>query len=271
MSLGRHSVTVTDPTGTDPLRCEEFGYGLGRLGGILVLKYRSAAVLEFGESRQDFLHQLYWSPDGMLATRHGARTQFVGRREAFWAHRAVTHEVRAADRQTVYRICLREVPPALDGLRAGAVSVGQEAARLIQHLAGPGLDEAEALAARDRIMAGLGTTTAEFVGHHATGTGFALTVARALSHDPGDEARLDEWAERLHVSVKTLQRDFEREFGMPYSRVRTKLRLSTSRVLLETRPVAEVARRVGYSSPSAFISAFTKEYGCTPGRYTGPS
>nr|WP_281427295.1 helix-turn-helix transcriptional regulator [Nonomuraea ceibae] len=63
------------------------------------------------------------------------------------------------------------------------------------------------------------------------------------------------------------QRDFEREFGMPYSRVRTKLRLSTSRVLLETQPVAEVARRVGYSSPSAFISAFTKEYGCTPGRY----
>ncbi|MGA4993121.1 helix-turn-helix domain-containing protein [Nonomuraea bangladeshensis] len=80
-----------------------------------------------------------------------------------------------------------------------------------------------------------------------------------------------EWAERLHISVKTLQRDVEREFGMPYSKVRTKLRLSTSRVLLETRPVAEVAHRVGYSSPSAFISAFTKKYGCTPGRYADRS
>ncbi|MGW5158080.1 helix-turn-helix transcriptional regulator [Nonomuraea wenchangensis] len=125
----------------------------------------------------------------MQATRYGARTQYVGPREAFWAHRAVTHEVRAADRRSVHRIRLRKVPG------------------------------------------------------------------------------LAEWAERLHVSVKTLQRDFEREFGMPYSKVRTKLRLSTSRVLLETRPVAEVAHRVGYSSPSAFISAFTKEYGCTPGRY----
>ncbi|MFD0472460.1 hypothetical protein ACFQ0B_32325 [Nonomuraea thailandensis] len=110
MSPRRHSVTVTEPVGTDPLWCEEYGYGLGRVEGILVLKYRSAAVLEFGESRQDFLHQLYWSPDGMLSTRYGARTQFVGHREAFWAHRAVTHEVRAADRQTVYRICLRETP-----------------------------------------------------------------------------------------------------------------------------------------------------------------
>lgn len=55
---------------------------------------------------------------------------------------------------------------------------------------------------------------------------------------------------------------------MPNSRVRTKLRLRTSRALLETRPVSEVARRVGYSSPSAFITAFVKEYGCTPGRYS---
>ncbi|NBE98252.1 helix-turn-helix transcriptional regulator [Nonomuraea sp. KC401] len=259
---------LTEPTGTDPLWCEEYGYGIGRPSGILVLKYRSAQALEFGESRQDFLHQLYWSPDGILSTRHTARTQFVGHREAFWAHRAVTHEVRAADRQTVYRICLREVPASLAGLRAGPVSIDREAARLIQAIARPGNDEAGALAARARILAGLGATTAEFVGHHATGTGFAAAVARALSHDPGDAARLDEWAERLHVSVKTLQRDFEREFGMSYSQVRTKLRLSSSRVLLETQPVAEVARRVGYSSPSAFITAFTKEYGCTPGRYT---
>ncbi|MGW4796883.1 helix-turn-helix transcriptional regulator [Nonomuraea sp. NPDC004297] len=269
MSPRRHSLIVTEPVGTDPLWCEEYGYGLGRPDGILVLKYRSAAALEFGETRQDFLHQLYWSPDGMLSTSHGTRTQFVGPREAFWAHRAVTHEVRAADRQTVYRVCLREVPGALAGLRAGAVSVDREAARLIQAIARPAYDEAGAPAARARIMAGLGASTADFVGHHATGTGFALTVARALSHDPGDEAGLTEWAERLHVSVKTLQRDFEREFGMPYSKVRTKLRLSTSRVLLETRPVTEVAHRVGYSSPSAFITAFTREYGCTPGRWAG--
>lgn len=271
MSTGSHSATNSGPR-TDPLRCEEYGYGLGTLTGILVLKYRSAAILEFGQSRQDFLHQLYWSPDGVLSTRYGADARFIGAREAFWAHRAVSHEVHAADRQTVYRICLRQVPPMLGGLRAGAVSVDDEAARLIQAIARPGYDEREALAARERIMAGLGASTREFVGHHATGTGtgtgFAMTVARTLSHDPGDPARLEEWAERLHVSVKTLQRDFVREFGMPYSRWRTKLRLRASRVLLDTQPVSEVARRVGYASPSAFIAAFAKEYGCTPGRYT---
>ncbi|MFC5814703.1 helix-turn-helix transcriptional regulator [Nonomuraea harbinensis] len=268
MSLRRQTVSLAGPTGADPLRCEEYGYGLGRPTGVLVLKYRSATVLEFGESREDFLHQLYWSPDGMLSARHGAQAQFVGPREAFWAHRAVTHEVRAADRQTVYRICLREVPAALGGLRAGAVSVAPEAARLIEAIARPGHDEAAALEARARIMAGVTPASPEPAGHPGSGTGFALAVVRELSHNPGESVRLDEWAERLHVSVKTLQRDFEREFGMPYSRVRTKLRLRTSRALLETRPVSEVARRVGYSSPSAFITAFVKEYGCTPGRYS---
>lgn len=268
MSMEGHSVAAVRHFGTDPLRCEEYGYGLGLPTGILVLKYRAAGLLAFGEGRQDFLHQLYWSPDGVLSARHGGDAQFVGPKEAFWAHRAVSHEVRAADRQTVYRICLREVPAALAGLRAGAVSIDDEAARLVQAIARPGYDRHEALAARPRIMTGFGASTREFVGHHATGTGFAMTVARTLSHNPGDPVRLDEWAERLHISVKTLQRDFAREFGMSYSQWRTELRLRASRALLETQPVAEVARRVGYASPSAFIAAFSKEYGCTPGRYT---
>jgi len=94
-----------------------------------------------------------------------------------------------------------------------------------------------------------------------------MAVARALSHDPGDETRLDEWAEQLHISAKTLQRDFSREFGMSYTRWRTNTRLRAARVLLETEPVAKVAHRVGYASPSAFITAFGAEYGYTPGRH----
>jgi AraC-like DNA-binding protein len=95
---------------------------------------------------------------------------------------------------------------------------------------------------------------------------FAATVARALLQDPADRTELREWAARLHVSIKTLQRDFLREYGKSYSRWRTELRLRASRALLETQPVAEVALRVGYASPSAFIAAFAREYGYTPGR-----
>ncbi|MFI0409942.1 helix-turn-helix domain-containing protein [Actinomadura sp. 3N508] len=256
---------VTRQLGNDPESCEEFAYGLGAPDGILLLRYRSAGGLTLGGSRDDFLHQLYWSPDGPLATLHGSSIRFTGSGEGFWARRAVTHEVRAGDRQTVYRICVREVPPALDGLRAGPVTIDAEAARLIAAIARRTCDKPAALAARRRILAGLGASAAAPPHPSGNGTGFALAVARTLSHNPADPTRLDEWAEHLRVSVKTLQRDFVREFGMPYTRWRTRLRLRAARVLLDSHPVTTVAHQVGYASPSAFIAAFTKEYGHTPG------
>ncbi|MER7417646.1 AraC family transcriptional regulator [Micromonospora peucetia] len=259
-------MTVTDPITADPVSCDEFGYGLGHPDGILVLRYRSVTRLAFGENRQDFLHQLYWSPDGLLSARHGRHTTFVGPDEVFWVHRAVTHEVHAADRQSVYRICLREVPAALDGLRAGVAAIDAEAARLVLALTDRGYDEHDAPEARSRIMAGLVPRPQPADDRQTGGPGVAVTVASALAHDPGDTTGLAEWADRLHVSVKTLQRDFAREFGMSYSQWRTRLRLRASLALLETRPVGEVARRIGYASPSAFIYAFAREYGYTPGR-----
>ncbi|UWP86978.1 AraC family transcriptional regulator [Dactylosporangium fulvum] len=265
MSRRRQSLTVTDPYGDDPVTCEEYGYGLGRPDGILVLRYRSAGLLDFGESRQDLLHQFYWSPDGLLAVRHGTETQYVGPSEVFWVRRAVTHEVRAADGWTAYRVCLRQIPPALDRLRVGAAAINREATALIEAIARNGYGEDAALEARARIMAGLGAATRDTAGRRGGGPGFALTVARELARDPADDTRLEEWAERLHISVKTLQRDFEREFGVPYTRWRTQLRLRASRALLETRPVTEVAHRVGYASASAFVAAYAREFGDTPG------
>ncbi|PYE18058.1 AraC family transcriptional regulator [Williamsia limnetica] len=260
--------------GADPLWVEEYGYGLGPPTGILILKYGSGGALEIPESRSDFVHQLYWTPDGMLSVRHANRTEFIGTTEALWVRRGVTHEVFASRKQIIYRICLREVPLSLRSLRVAAVSADQQSRNLIEQIARPGQDEAEALAARMTIMAGLGATHRDFVGRDPIGTpsssrttGFAQTIARTLLHDPADPTRLEEWAARLHTSTKTLQRDFVREFGMSYSQWRNRIRLDAAVVLLETKSVTEVAHRVGYSSVPAFVTAFAREYGHTPGRY----
>lgn len=93
----------------------------------------------------------------------------------------------------------------------------------------------------------------------------AQVVARALTIDPGDPTTLEEWASRLHVSSKTLQRDFRREFGVPYSEVRSMLRLRAATVLLEDMSVTQVAARVGYSSTSTFVQAYVRARGVTPG------
>ncbi|HEY9311568.1 AraC family transcriptional regulator [Williamsia sp.] len=257
----------------DPLWVEEYGYGLGPPTGIRILKYASAGALEIARSRSDFVHQLYWTPDGMLSVRHANRSEFIGNREALWVRRGVTHEVFAARKQLVYRVCLREVPENLQQLRVAAVSADRQARHLIEKIARPGHEEDEALAARLLIMAGLGDTHRDLVGRDPIGTpvsrssGFADTIASTLLHDPADQTRLDEWAARLHTSTKTLQRDFVREFGTPFSQWRTKIRLEAAVVLLESKSVTEVAHLVGYASVPAFVSAFSREYGRTPGRY----
>src|ERR1041384_823362 len=134
----------------------------------------------------------------------------------------------------------------------------------------PGVPEPDALTARERIMTSLAPSTRDFVTHHATGSGFAMTIARTLTRDPADRTELHERATRLHTSVNTLQRDFTREFGMPYSRWRTLTRLRAAHALLESHPVHhpvhQVAHRVGYANPSSFITAFTTQFGYTPGR-----
>ncbi|MGI5176519.1 helix-turn-helix transcriptional regulator [Dactylosporangium sp. CA-152071] len=56
--------------------------------------------------------------------------------------------------------------------------------------------------------------------------------------------------------------------GMSFGRWRTNVRLRAALSLLATgTPVAVVARRVGYRSPSAFIAAFRQAFGVSPGAY----
>ncbi len=95
----------------------------------------------------------------------------------------------------------------------------------------------------------------------------ARTVAEAILHAPADDVTLDEWAGRVHVCTKTLQRAF-RETGMSFPRWRSTVRLVHGRDHLDQGArIASAARRVGYSSVSAFTTAFRQQFGVTPGAY----
>ncbi|WP_110181090.1 helix-turn-helix domain-containing protein [Nocardioides solisilvae] len=261
MSLAGHPAARADGPGV-----EEFGHGLGPPTGVLVLRYpRSWGVPRFPETRDDQRHQLFWSPDGVLAVRLGAQVAHVPPDRAFWARRGTTLEVSGCDSQTVHVVCVRQAPAALTRLPAALVAFGQEAAHAVRALCRTDLAEVDALDLRDRLLADLGDPHA--VEHAAAGLGHARRVAAALLSDPGDPTELAAWAERLHLSPKTLQRDFLREYGLPWSAWRTRTRLEASRALLGLLPVGQVGHRVGYASASAYVSAFRREYGVTPARW----
>jgi AraC-like DNA-binding protein len=94
----------------------------------------------------------------------------------------------------------------------------------------------------------------------------ARRAAERLLLDPGEP--IDEAARVAGASKRTLERLFRSETAMTLGRWRQRLRLIEAlRLLAAGQPVTRVALDVGYDSPSAFITAFRRELGTTPGRY----
>ena len=96
----------------------------------------------------------------------------------------------------------------------------------------------------------------------------ALALAERFQEAPGDGASLAELARRVGASLRTLQRLFPAETGLTLEAWRQKARLIWSISSLSGgASVTTTAFDCGYDSPSAFITAFKRQFGVTPGRF----
>jgi AraC-like DNA-binding protein len=93
----------------------------------------------------------------------------------------------------------------------------------------------------------------------------AAVWLRAHREDPGV---IKQVAKRVGLSVRTMERLFQRETGLTFGKWRQQLRLLQAlRLLAAGRPVTTVSLDVGYESASAFIAMFRRTLGVTPHRY----
>jgi AraC-like DNA-binding protein/mannose-6-phosphate isomerase-like protein (cupin superfamily) len=77
-------------------------------------------------------------------------------------------------------------------------------------------------------------------------------VCAALFEDPSLEQGLDDWAETVATSRRTLTRLFRHETGMSFGAWRRQLRqLQSLKLKVEGVPLKVIAARVGYRSPQA--------------------
>ncbi len=84
--------------------------------------------------------------------------------------------------------------------------------------------------------------------------------------EPSSPVSFKEWSDILHVSPKTLARMFRRETGMTLGQWVKLMRLLHAKQNIEkSASVTEAALDCGYTSVSAFIHAFKKNFGFTPG------
>jgi len=95
-----------------------------------------------------------------------------------------------------------------------------------------------------------------------------LTICRVLADAPDDASTLGDWAGRLGVDAKTIQRRFARQTGMTFGQWRQQARLITALEQLAAGvKVVDVALNLGYNSPSAFATMFKRQFGASPSGY----
>lgn len=95
-------------------------------------------------------------------------------------------------------------------------------------------------------------------------------IADHLSDHPSDTAGSAELAARFGLGVRTLERRFAAETGVPFGRWRRQARLFHAlRLLAAGAAVKSAAAESGYRSSSAFVAAFRDTFQTTPARYFG--
>lgn len=93
-------------------------------------------------------------------------------------------------------------------------------------------------------------------------------IAAFLHDDPADDRSLAEFGRVVGAGERTLSRLFRTELGMGFPQWRGQLRLLHAAIgLLGGQTVQRVAYDCGYGSPSAFVAAFRRAFGTTPGQY----
>lgn len=97
-----------------------------------------------------------------------------------------------------------------------------------------------------------------------------VDAAVALAAADPELTRVDDLAARLGVTVRTLQRRFDRHLGVGPKSVLQRLRLQEALAGIESGADADwaaLAGRLGFADQAHFVNAFTAMVGVSPGEY----
>ncbi|MEC3981369.1 AraC family transcriptional regulator [Amycolatopsis sp. H20-H5] len=215
-------------------------------------------------------HQLVWAARGIVAVGIGDEYWVLPPTRALWVPAGVGHRTGAPSRARMLGIYAEpgSCPVSWPGPRL--VAVRPVLRELLEYLAGEGITDdarrrAEAVAFDLLQPIEVVPITVPLPADER-----ARVVARVLLADPADPRGLAEFGRLAGAAERTLARLFLSECQVTFGVWRTQVRLRASLPLLaEGMPLTAVSRRVGYSSPSAFVAAFRRAVGIPPGAYFG--
>ena len=218
---------------------------------------------------------LTWASRGVISVTVDDAIWAVPPQQALWLPPNVAHSVRMAGRGALRQvfiaapICRRlpatprviQVPPLLRELLRRVCTVGTLDRRV-----------AEQRRLFDVLLDELVEMPLHPVELPMPRDPRARRAADFVRHDPSASHDADQVARDAGASVRTLERLFRAETGLSFGAWRQRARLVHAMTLLaDGLSVTQVGTAVGYGGTSAFVAAFRRMVGVTPGRYALPA
>lgn len=216
-------------------------------------------------------HQLLYAVRGVMLVEADAGRWVVPPTRGIWMIAGMTHAIRCVGEVHMRSLLIagRVAPESLDRTQTVAVSP------LLRELIRAAMDVRTPWAADSRDgrlmrlildeLQGLPTLPLHL---HLPTDPRILEICNAIQARLDDTSTLLDWAKRLSVDVKTVQRVFTRETGMTFGQWRQQARLLRALELLACgEKVIDVALSLGYESPAAFATMFRRHFGESPSRF----
>ncbi|WP_370944166.1 helix-turn-helix domain-containing protein [Amycolatopsis sp. cg5] len=212
-------------------------------------------------------HQLAWSAQGVAAVNVGDAQWVLPPTRALWIPAGVVHRTGAMDHALLRGIYAEVCRCPVDWPEPRLLAVRPLLRELLEYLTGDVDGEprrrAEAVAFDLLEPVDVVPITVPMPDDPR-----ARRVAEILITDPADDRGLADFGQLVGAAERTLARLFLAECHLTFGAWRTQARLRAALPWLAGGlPLDGVARRVGYSSASAFVAAFRRAVGVPPGQY----
>lgn len=218
-------------------------------------------------------HQLIYAVQGVMVVQADAGRWVVPPTRAIWMRAGMTHAIRCvgAVHMRSLHVAVDAAPRLPDETQAVGISP------LLRELIRAAMDVAQPWAPGTRdgrlmrlILDELRVLPVLPLHLQMPADERVARICRALQRRLDDASTLADWARRLSVDVKTIQRVFVKETGMTFGQWRQQARLLRGLELLATgEKVIDVALALGYESPSAFAAMFRRHFGQAPSQFFG--
>ncbi|WP_067846862.1 AraC family transcriptional regulator [Nocardia lijiangensis] len=213
-------------------------------------------------------HQIAWAARGVITVETDHGHWVLPPTRALWIPGGHPHRTGTAEGAAIRGIFIEPDRCPVTYPAPTMVRVTPLLHELFDHLTAPAPDAARRERAEAVIFDLLEPVDVIPIGARPPEDPRAGAVADALTRDPADPRTLAEFAAATATSSRTLARLFLAETGVGFGQWRTQVRLAASLPLLAAGlPIAKIAVRVGYATPSAYVAAFRRTVGVSPGRY----